>query len=247
MSGGSSENLQLGFPHRHYRRTDSTNDRAKELAQSGAPSGLVVTAESQTAGRGRSGRSWFSTPGGSLLYSALIRPLGERPLLPLAVPLAVCDAAEDLSAQQCLVKWPNDVWIDERKLAGVLIEGRPDPDPTESWAVIGVGLNLDLSAAEVPEELEGRVAWLGADIEPEVASSRLSSAIEQWLGADDSTVLEEFRRRDLLKGRMLEWEGGSGRAIGIDDRGHLLVEIDGADTVTLGAGEVSLGSSLGGP
>lgn len=246
MSSEPSEITPLGFPHRHYRQTDSTNDRAKELAQLGAPSGLVVTAESQTAGRGRSGRSWFSVPGGSLLYSALIRPLGERPLLPLAIPLAVCEAAEDLTRHRCLVKWPNDVWIDERKLAGVLIEGRPDPDPSQSWAVIGIGLNLDLSGAALPEELDGRVAWLGEEIGPEAARIRLSSAIEKWLGAEDGDVLEEFRRRDLLKDRMLEWDGGSGLAKGVDDHGHLLVEIDGGEIIALGAGEVSLGSTLGG-
>jgi BirA family biotin operon repressor/biotin-[acetyl-CoA-carboxylase] ligase len=83
----------FGRPHRHLLRTDSTNDRARELAAAGAPGGTVVTASEQSAGRGRQGRTWFAPPDSALLYSAVLRPLGDRPLLPLAVPLAVCEAA----------------------------------------------------------------------------------------------------------------------------------------------------------
>lgn len=235
---------RLGNPHRHFNQTDSTNERVKELAGAGAPGGLVVTADSQSSGRGRRGRSWFADPGSSLLYSALLRPLGDRPLLPLLVPLAVCDAAEELGDRPCQVKWPNDVWIDERKLAGVLIEGRPDTDPAESWAVIGIGLNLDLSDARLPEELEGRVAWLGEGASFEQALESLNAALESWLEAGEQRILDEFRRRDLLVGRQLEWDGGAGRAAGIDERGHLLVETGDEETIALGAGEVSLGAGL---
>ncbi len=237
---------RLGNPHRHFNETDSTNERAKELADAGAPGGLVVTAESQSAGRGRRGRSWFAEPGSSLLYSALLRPLDDRPLLPLLVPLAVCEAAESLSDQACRVKWPNDVWVDERKLAGVLIEGRPDTNPGSSWAVIGIGLNLDLSGAQLPEELEGKVAWLGAGVGFERALEELNASIESWLETDEEKILAEFRKRDLLAGRQLEWDGGSGTAAGIDGRGHLLVETVAGEEIALGAGEVSLGARLRG-
>ena len=89
--------MSFGAPHRHYRVTDSTNARARELAEAGAPHGTVVTAAEQTAGRGRQGRTWTAPPGKALLYSAILRPLDERHLLlPLAVPLAVCEAAEEL-------------------------------------------------------------------------------------------------------------------------------------------------------
>ena len=95
--------------------------------------GTVVTAAEQSAGRGRQGRTWTAPAGKALLCSAIVRPLSsEHGLLPLAVPLAVCEAAEGLGAGECLVKWPNDVWLDGRKLAGILIEARP-PD----WAVVG--------------------------------------------------------------------------------------------------------------
>src|SRR5215813_4467291 len=143
--------MSFGLPHRHFARTDSTNDRARELAAAGAPHGTVVTAAEQTAGRGRQGRSWTAPAGKALLYSALLRPLEERHMmLPLAVPLAVCEAAEALRpGLECGVKWPNDVLVAGRKLAGVLIEARP----RDGWAVIGVGLNLTIAEDEFPPDL----------------------------------------------------------------------------------------------
>jgi BirA family transcriptional regulator, biotin operon repressor / biotin---[acetyl-CoA-carboxylase] ligase len=143
--------MSFGAPHRHYSVTDSTNARARELVEAGAPGGTVVTAGEQTAGRGRQGRTWTAPPDKALLYSAILRPLDERHLLlPLAVPLAVCEAAEELAPGiECRIKWPNDIWLDGRKLAGVLIEAKPQ----DGWAVIGVGLNLSISLAEFPPEV----------------------------------------------------------------------------------------------
>src|ERR1700759_2656508 len=95
MSGGTGE---FGAPHRHFAATDSTNTRARELAEAGAPHGTVVTAGEQSDGRGRQGRSWTGPAGEALLYSAIVRPLDERHmLLPLGVPIAVCEAAEELA------------------------------------------------------------------------------------------------------------------------------------------------------
>ncbi len=141
----------FGAPHRHFRVTDSTNARARELVDAGAPGGAVVTAAEQTAGRGRQGRTWTAPPNKALLYSAILRPLDERHLLlPLAVPLAVCGAAEELApGVECQIKWPNDIWIEERKLAGILIEAKPQ----DGWAVIGIGLNLSITPDEFPLEL----------------------------------------------------------------------------------------------
>src|SRR5690349_3472199 len=141
----------FGTPHRHYRVTDSTNERARALVEAGAPPGTVVTAREQTAGRGRRGRVWTAPEGKALLYSAILRPLDERHLLlPLSVPLAVCAAAEALRPGiECQVKWPNDVWLEGRKLSGILIEAKPQ----EGWAVIGVGLNLTIAPEEFPPDL----------------------------------------------------------------------------------------------
>ncbi len=90
---------RFGLPRHHFRSTDSTNERAAHLALTGAPGGTIVTADEQTAGRGRRGRAWAAPPGKALLYSAILRPLRrEHGLLPLAVPLAVCEAVEALAA-----------------------------------------------------------------------------------------------------------------------------------------------------
>jgi len=150
--------MKFGSPHRHFRVTDSTNARARELVEAGALGGTVVTAAEQTAGRGRQGRSWTAPAGKALLYSAVLRPLDQRHLLlPLAAPLAVCEAAEELEpGVECAIKWPNDVWVDGRKLAGVLIEAKP----RDGWAVIGVGLNLSISPSEFPPDLRDKAVSL---------------------------------------------------------------------------------------
>ena len=231
----------FGRPHRHFRATDSTNARARELALGGAGEGTVVTADEQSAGRGRQGRSWFAPAGTALLYSALLRPLGQRPLLPLAVPLAVCEAAEALAPAECRVKWPNDVWISGRKLAGVLIESRAGED---GFAVIGVGLNVAVPAEAFPPELAGSAVSLGpgASAGPTVgeALSALNEALGRWVDTPDDRVLAEFRARDALSGSRVAWEEGEGVAAGIDDSGHLMVDATSGQRVTLGAGEVHL-------
>jgi BirA family transcriptional regulator, biotin operon repressor / biotin---[acetyl-CoA-carboxylase] ligase len=249
----------FGAPWRHYARTDSTNSRARELAEAGAPHGTVVTAGAQSAGRGRQGRTWTAPPGKALLYSALLRPLEERHMmLPLAVPLAVCEAAEVLRpGLECRVKWPNDVLVDGRKLAGVLIEARP----RDGWAVIGVGLNLAIPPDEFPPALRDTATSIWpdpSDFGPtrspaphphpagmrsgraEAAATVLSERLGVWAEADPEDVLAAWRERDALYGREVAWEGGSGVAEGVDERGFLLVRVADGDRVALGAGEVHL-------
>jgi BirA family transcriptional regulator, biotin operon repressor / biotin---[acetyl-CoA-carboxylase] ligase len=239
----------FGQPHRHFLRTDSTNERAKELAMAGAPGGLVVTAGEQTAGRGRRGTEWFAPPGSCLLYSALLRPLatGRAPLLPLAVPVAVCEAAEAVAPVRCQVKWPNDVWVDERKVAGILVEARPD----DGWAVIGVGLNVAVPQDDFPAELRETATSLlptegegglppGGAPGIQAALEELNGSLGRWVDASDDEVLAAFRTRDALSGRRISWEGGDGTAQEIDERGHLVVEKTDGGRIALGAGEVHL-------
>ena len=238
--------MTFGLPHRHFRSTDSTNTRARELAAAGAPHGTVVTAGEQTAGRGRQGRTWTAPPNKALLYSAIVRPLEDNhTMLPLAVPLAVCEAAEQLRPNlNCKVKWPNDIHVEGRKLAGVLIEARPQ----DSWAVVGVGLNLTIEPDEFPEELRDRAISLSsvpfgryAEIR-NTAVAAIDARLGRWIGADPTEVLEAWRQRDALRGREVAWEGGSGVADGVDDRGYLVVITPGGDRIAIGAGEVHLTS-----
>ncbi len=246
--------MKFGAPHRHYRRTDSTNTRARELAAAGAPHGAVVTAAEQTEGRGRQGRSWTAPAGKALLYSAIVRPLDERHvMLPLAVPLAVCEAAEELAPGiRCGVKWPNDVQVEGRKLAGVLIEARPQ----DGWAVVGVGLNLTISPEEFPPDLRETATSLLPDaVRPfsptgrrttnnaQTAAAALNRRLGEWVEAKPESVLAAWRERDALRGREVSWEGGSGVADGIDDRGYLVVVTAAGDRIAVGAGEVHLNVS----
>lgn len=251
--------MSFGEPHEHHQRLESTNTRARELAAGGSPHGTVVTADEQTAGRGRQGRSWVAPPGKALLYSAIVRPLAEHHvMLPLAVPLAVCEAAEELRPEiACKVKWPNDVWLDGKKLSGVLIEARPQ----DGWAVIGIGLNLTITPDEFPPDLRTTAISLfgptGGDMGesrrslpavapaglPHVAADAteaLNRRLDHWVEAEPDAVLAEWRARDALRGRNVSWDVGSGVADGVDERGYLLVRLADGDRVTLGAGEVHL-------
>lgn len=232
----------FGLPRRHFRLADSTNERALELAAAGASSGTVVTAAEQTAGRGRQRRTWSAPPGKALLCSVILTPLEPRHrLLPLAVPLAVCEAVEELAPVSCKVKWPNDVWLEQRKVAGVLIEARPP-----HWAVIGVGINLRIDPEEFPADLRWPATSVGHGAEAEQALSALCSGLERWVGAPDQAVLAAFRGRDALRGRRVEWDAagnagsGAGTAAGVDADGNLLVMNEAGERLSLGAGEVQL-------
>jgi BirA family biotin operon repressor/biotin-[acetyl-CoA-carboxylase] ligase len=233
---------RFGSPHHHHELVDSTNSLAKDLAADGAPSGTVVTADEQSAGRGRGSRRWSAPPGAALLYSAILRPLDlSHILLPLAAPIAVCEACESLAPVNLEVKWPNDVWLDERKLSGILIEARP-PD----WAVIGVGVNLAIEPGDFPRDLRWPAASLGHGVTPEQMRVALDEALGRWAEASPEQVREAYEPRDALRGRRIGWEGGpdegdrSGVGAGIDERGNLLVRTDDGELVTLGSGEVSL-------
>jgi BirA family biotin operon repressor/biotin-[acetyl-CoA-carboxylase] ligase len=226
---------KFGSPHRHLRETGSTNDVARELADAGAPSGTIVTAARQSSGRGRRGRVWSAPEGRALLMSAILRGLApEQALLPLAIPVAVCEAIESVGGPRCDVKWPNDVWIDDRKVAGVLIEARlPD------WAVIGIGVNVAIEPGEFPADLRWPATSIGGGVTVSAALEAVCAMLDAWVDAPGVEVAEAFQARNALTGRRVEWEDGAGVAGGIDTDGSLIVERDDGETVALGSGEVS--------
>ncbi len=220
----------LGTPRVHYRRTGSTNERARELAWSGAPHGTLVTAAEQTAGRGRQGRTWTAPASSAILASLVLRDPPR--LLPLAAGVAVAEVI----GPRARVKWPNDVLVNGRKLAGILAEGRPQ----ERWAVLGIGLNVAVSEDEFPPELRHRAGTLGLerdDVEPTLA--RLLEQLERWLSAPADEVLEALRGRDALAGHRVRWGSGEGEGAGIDGEGRLIV-ITADGQTALEAGEVHL-------
>jgi BirA family transcriptional regulator, biotin operon repressor / biotin---[acetyl-CoA-carboxylase] ligase len=220
----------IGTPRVHFRLTDSTNERAKELASAGAPHGTIVTADEQRAGRGRQGRTWTAPARSAVLMSLVTRRLA--PTLPLAAAVAICEALP----VRCEIKWPNDIWLERRKLAGILVEGRPQ----EGWAVLGIGLNV--TTEDFPPTLDETATSLrlaGVDATPESVLTGLLESLDEWLEAADEAVLAAWRERDALRGKRVRWAGGEGTAAGIDESGALTVETA-AGRLALDAGEVHL-------
>ena len=220
----------IGTPRVHLRLADSTNERAKELALGGAPHGTLVTADEQSAGRGRQGRVWTAPPRSALLMSVVTRRL--TPTLPLAAAVAICDALP----AACEIKWPNDIWLERRKLAGILVEGRPQ----DGWAVVGIGLNVTTEG--FPEELAEIATSLriaGIELDTEAVLASLLVSLDEWLEAPEAEVLSAWSQRDALRGERVRWADGEGVAAGIDASGALVVETE-HGRIALDAGEVHL-------
>ena len=153
--------------------------------------------------------------------------------------MAVAEACE-AAGVNCSIKWPNDVWIDGRKVAGILVEGRPQ----EGWAVLGVGLNVSTTAEQLPDELKEIATSLqiaaGRSPTREGMLEALLATLEGRLGDPRELLLAAWAERDALKGRPVRWADGEGTAAGVDESGALLVDTA-AGKVALDAGEVHLG------
>ena len=245
-----------GRPLSIAAETASTNDDAKRAAATGAPHGATFIADAQTAGRGRGGHAWHSPPGENLYLSIVLRPsvaATEIAPITLAVGLAVARVvarAVDGRAQ-VTIKWPNDVFADGRKIAGVLVEGQLRGDRLVSL-VAGVGLNVRTRA--FPAEIEGRatsLALAGAgDLDRSSIAAALVAEVERVAGVYEASglapLLPEIRAIDFLRGRAVDVGGVRGLGAGIDDAGRLLVS--GADGVlhAVASGEVLFGSIVGG-
>jgi BirA family biotin operon repressor/biotin-[acetyl-CoA-carboxylase] ligase len=178
----------------------------------------------------RTGR-WSPPPSSALLVSVVLRD--PPALLALAAALAVAEVA----GPDARIKWPNDVLLDGRKVAGILAEGRPQ----DGWAVLGVGLNVALRIEDLPPELHDTAGTLGlepVDVEPTL--DRLLAALEAALALDEAALLAAYRARDALHGREVTWATGHGHAAGIDGAGRLVVELPEGGRTALSAGEVHL-------
>jgi BirA family biotin operon repressor/biotin-[acetyl-CoA-carboxylase] ligase len=233
--------------------TDSTNTRAVELAGKGAPHATVICADAQTGGQGRLGRKWESPPGVNLYLSLLLRP----PIAPLRVPqltlvtaVALAAAVEDVSGLRSKLKWPNDLYLDGRKAAGILAEMSADPDRVRH-AVIGVGLNVNAESSAFPGELREKATSLKilagrAFRRVEVLARFLDSFAEcygAFLSGGFKSLLPDWNRWDVLSGkRVLLRHGGEearGRVLGVDESGLLLFRREGASRLEkVASGEI---------
>lgn len=230
----------FGEPHLHFETIGSTNALAKEKADEGAPHGTLITADEQTAGRGRQGRAWSAPAGSALLMSVIARPVIARyQLAPLAAALAVAETCEELADVEAQIKWPNDVWIGRRKVAGILIEARPHHDIECSWMVVGIGLNTRVRIEDLPSDLQQSAVSLGLP-EGSDALTPLLARLNSNLHAEPETTIARWRERDALFEQPIAWESGEGTACGIDADGNLLVRAVDGQRTTLRAGEVHL-------
>jgi BirA family biotin operon repressor/biotin-[acetyl-CoA-carboxylase] ligase len=219
----------------------STNDEAARYARAGASHGTIIIAERQEAGRGREGRAWAS-PSGGLYLSAVMRPplpLADVPAITLAIGIAVCDAARAFGAAAAL-KWPNDVLVGDKKLAGVLVETQSQGGRLDS-VIVGIGVNLEI----VPESVAARATAL--HVEREVFLTELVARLELWVdryvacGLDSIIPSWQQRMAPGLSARaMIDGAALCGELAGIDLDGALLLRDDTGTVHRVRSGDVEV-------
>ena len=224
--------------HRHFAETDSTNEEALRWGRDGAPHFALVTADAQTAGRGRRGRSWNSPPGKGLYLSLLVRPnalQSQLPYLNFAACLAATRAVQKLTGQTCHTKWPNDVLMNGRKIAGVLSEAVWHEGEL-SFAVIGLGLNVNHAPEDLPPRpiypassllIETGRVWEVADLR-DLWMKQFRLVYNRLKSGKADSVRDEFWRRCAQKNQCVkvqsENETVTGLAFGLAQDGSLLLE-----------------------
>lgn len=225
----------------------STNDVAARLADLGAVEGTVVVADAQTAGRGRLGRVWFSPPGAGLYVSVILRGFAEPALLTLASGVALAEGVQASTGLPAAIKWPNDLLVGRRKLAGILAEAAAQGGALQ-FIVLGFGVNLRQAA--YPPDLADRVTSIEAEVNrpvdralilAEVLASIAERCADLRQGKFDAILSAWRQRAASLRGAAVEWDSSGGvirgRAQDIDDSGALLVQVGGR-IERLVAGEV---------
>jgi len=257
LPGGST--VPGGWTVRRFETIDSTNRWVLEQSRAGAPEGLVAVAEHQAAGRGRRGRSWDAPPGSSLLVSVLLRPgswgprgRGSRgaaitperlPLLTMAAGLALLDAVGAVAGVDAALKWPNDLVVGDRKLAGLLAEAEVSGTGEVRTVVLGVGCNVNQRAfpADLAETATSCVLEAGHEVAREALLMSFLDALERRLAALDSVALD-YRARLATLGRVVRVDLGDGvlegTAVDVDPDGRLEVERRDGSRVKVAVGDV---------
>jgi BirA family biotin operon repressor/biotin-[acetyl-CoA-carboxylase] ligase len=241
----------LGRAFLHLRETDSTQNVAAEAGRRGEPEGLVVSADEQSAGRGRFRRAWVSPPGASLLVSILLRPSPKTlpsvvMIAALAVAQAIRQVAPDLLPQ---IKWPNDVLLNDRKVCGILVETVYGDGGAPGFTVLGIGLNVNWdtsTVAEIADTATSLSRGAGRTFDRRLVLQRLLEALETlyeqakaggdihglWRGS-----LVTLGRRVRVRGGDVETEGV---AVDVDASGALVIRSSDGRLVTVHAGDVTL-------
>jgi BirA family transcriptional regulator, biotin operon repressor / biotin---[acetyl-CoA-carboxylase] ligase len=226
----------------------STQDELARLAAAGAPDGTVVTAEHQTGGRGRRGRSWSDAPGENVLVSILLRPpvsAAEAPALSLVGAVAVVDALAATAGIAAGIRWPNDILIEGRKLAGILAEGVTRPDGRLQHALLGIGLNVNQTAfpptvrdlATSLRIVTGHAHDRAALLDGLLAA--LDRRYRQFLSDGFAAMRSDWRAHSVTLGRLVRTADGlDAEAVDVDDDGALVLRANGGAAMRLRAGEI---------
>ena len=217
---------------------DSTNDHAHKLAKEGAKEGTVVLSESQSRGKGRLGRTWFSPSGANIYLSIILRPqmpTSQITLLTFAAAIAVARAIRNVTGLDADIKWPNDILIKDKKVAGILSEMDAEKDKVKS-TIIGIGINVNLDKKDIPLELMGKATSI--KIESNSAIDRMNlicrvlENLEEWYNLfernEANDIIKEWKSLAITIGRDVKVQSGNsfieGRAVDIDENGALLIK-----------------------
>jgi BirA family biotin operon repressor/biotin-[acetyl-CoA-carboxylase] ligase len=237
----------------YHPSIDSTNALARTWATQGAPEGTLVITEEQTAGRGRRGRSWVSPPGANLLFSVLLRPPmdGDRAfVLTMVLALAGLKAVKSVAGVKAMIKWPNDLYVGEKKLAGILTEFSVKGRQVD-WAVLGMGMNVGWHP-EVPEGSGAPATSLQEETGQRVSRNVLLVEIltgfegfyREVVRGSMRALYDEWNHHCLILGKAVVIESDieriEGRALRIDDCGALIIEDAKGDQRRILTGDVSL-------
>ena len=237
-----------------YKSLESTNKIAKEMAVAGAEHGTVIISDSQTMGRGRYTRKFFSPPGGGLYMSIILRPEVLHFETPTSVTafaaVAVCEAIESVSKKTPKIKWVNDIFIDDKKVCGILTEAVTDFESGGlDWVVLGIGINVYTRTEDFPDDLQSIATSIYPDEKMSGVRNKLSAEIiNKILGLETSPseteIFKKYKKRLMMLGKeitviqnQMEYKA---TAIDVDSAGHLIVKNENGEIITLYSGEIRI-------
>jgi BirA family biotin operon repressor/biotin-[acetyl-CoA-carboxylase] ligase len=235
-----------------HKTIDSTNSYLKQLATKLAPEGTIIISEEQTAGRGRLGRSFFSPANTGIYLSVLLRPektYKHTALLTTLSAVCACEAIEAVSGKKASIKWVNDIFIDEKKVCGILTEAAFNMEINEiEYVIIGVGINVFTPEKEFPDDIKNIATTIfdseQKDVRNQLVAEFLNRLFTQYNQKDNKSFITEYKKRSFLDGKDVLVKEGSqnydATVIGINDSCNLLIRKKDGQEKALSSGEVSI-------